>query len=281
VTAETILALLKLDGARAPDAGNLFHEDAVQRQAKALGVGVILSGWGGDEAVSFNGRGLYPQLLREGRIRRLARLAEAHGESLSRFALKRSVLPMLRAALPHGHGWIDDSLIDPGFLHRCSPPRPPRLRATSVRSMQMDLYHDGHITARLEDWAISGRRHGVEYRYPLLDRRVMAFAYGLPPDQFRRGTWNRWLMRTTMETLLPAEIAWNRSKNEPLRVGQLTPALTAAFAAVGRELDQRATPLSRAAYLDMAELRRRLDDPLQDGRLRLWPIRAALQFLDV
>ncbi len=282
-TGEDVLDLLRRDGSRYPDAGNLFHEEAVQRQAQALGLRVILSGWGGDEAVSFNGRGLYPQLLREGRIGALADLARAHGRSAPRFILARSVLPMLEAVLPRGSGRRADSLIDPGFLRRSRPPRPPRYRETAVRDCQLDLYHDGHITKRLEDWAIDGRRHGIEYRYPLLDRRVMEFAYGLPVDQFRRGRWNRWLMRNAMATLLPAEVAWNPSKDEPVRVERMSAAVAAAFAALGRELDQRVAPPSRAAYLDMPRLRRALDAYVENRPTspRLWPIRAAAQFLDV
>ena len=282
-TGADLLDLLRRDGSRHPDAGNLFHEGAVQRQAQALGVRVILSGWGGDEAVSFNGRGLYPQLLREGRIGALADLARAFGQGAPRFILGRSVLPMLKAVLPRGNGRRPDSLIDPGFLRRSSPPRPPRYRNTAVRDCQMDLYHDGHITERLEDWAIHGRRHGVEYRYPLLDRRVMEFAYGLPVDQFRRGRWNRWLMRNAMATLLPAEVAWNPSKDEPVRIERLTPTLTAAFAAIGRELDQREAPPSRAVYLDMPRLRRALDTYGENRPTspRPWPIRTALQLLDL
>ena len=29
----------------------------------------------------------------------------------------------------------------------------------------------------------------MEYHYPLLDRRLLEFALGLPPEQFKRGRW--------------------------------------------------------------------------------------------
>lgn len=278
-TPEDLVALFQRDWARGPEVGNLLHEDAIQRRAGGLGVRVILSGWGGDEAVSFNGRGYYPQLLRQGRLGALAREARALGRSWPRFALSHGALPLLGALLPASHA-RQDTLIDPAFRRRTRPYTTQGMRGIDVRRTQMDLYHDGHITARLEDWAVNGRRHGIEYRYPLLDRRIMEFAYGLPPEQFRRGTWNRWLMRNAMAALLPQEIAWNPSKDEPQRIEELNPALIAALSTIGGMLDRRPQPPSRAGFIDMPALRRRLAAPSEDGRIRLWPIRTALQMLD-
>ena len=61
--------------------------------------------------------------------------------------------------------------------------------------MQLHLLQLGHLGTRIDGWTASGARRGIEYRYPLLDRRVLEFALGLPPEQFRRGRWSRWLMR--------------------------------------------------------------------------------------
>ena len=35
------------------------------------------------------------------------------------------------------------------------------------------LLDGGHLPFRIEHWWEEGRRHGVEYRYPLLDMRVV------------------------------------------------------------------------------------------------------------
>ena len=76
----------------------------------------------------------------------------------------------------------------------------------------------------MEGWAASGARRGIEYRYPLLDRRLLELALGLPPGQFRRGRWGRWLMRHALGAchagssircfpaegpVLPPEVCWN------------------------------------------------------------------------
>ena len=48
--------------------GGVAPELAVQRRAAELGVRVLLSGWGGDEVVSFHGRGYHEELLLRGRL---------------------------------------------------------------------------------------------------------------------------------------------------------------------------------------------------------------------
>ena len=50
--------------------------------------------------------------------------------------------------------------------------------------MRPDRYR---ITLRLEAWAHAAAEAGVEYRFPLLDRRVMELCLGLPESP-------RWLL---------------------------------------------------------------------------------------
>ena len=143
----------------------------------------------------------------------------------------------------------------------------------------------------MEGWAASGARHGLEYRYPLLDRRVLEFALGLPPGQFRRGRWSRWLMRRALAgagpsdearagAVLPPEVCWNPGKADPARSEPLREAMGEALAAVGGELAARATPPSRAGYVDMPRLLERLDTGRIRGLQRRAPVLRALELLD-
>jgi asparagine synthase (glutamine-hydrolysing) len=52
-------------------------ENAVCVRAEEQGVGLVLSGWGGDEGATFNGRGTFAELLLRGRWRTLAREVSA------------------------------------------------------------------------------------------------------------------------------------------------------------------------------------------------------------
>ena len=69
--AEDRVAHLRRDVARFPVVG--ASEQAVRRRAAERGVRVLLSGWGGDEGISFNGRGAHEELLLRGRWGRLWR----------------------------------------------------------------------------------------------------------------------------------------------------------------------------------------------------------------
>ena len=69
----------------------------------------------------------------------------------------------------------------------------------------------GILSMRLEGWAARGAHYGLEYRYPLLDRRLLEFALGLPPEQFKRPAAARWLMRHALSPdLLGLHQSWAR-----------------------------------------------------------------------
>jgi asparagine synthase (glutamine-hydrolysing) len=130
--------------------------------------------------------------------------------------------------------------------------------------MQRLLLNNGHVTVRAEAWAASGARHGIEYRYPLLDRRLLEFGLGIPPDQLVGKGWNRYLFRRAVEGMLPDDIRWRRSKVDPAArsaAQQLALQVPAAmYARLGNRLDQH--PAS--AYVDITRLATvvsTLDDP--------------------
>ena len=277
-----MLAILRRDGAF-PGVHVQMNEEAVQRCAAESGVRVLLSGWGGDEGVSFNGRGFHQHLLLGGRWLRLA--AECRATSRPFRTLADAALsiahPGLRVRMgrrwrgeePHRRRW----LIDPAFARRAKPLPVESFRPIGVRRTQARLLRSGHLCQRIEGWAASGARHGIEYRYPLLDRRLLEFALGLPPEQFRRGRWSRWLMRHALGTVLPPEVRWNPGKADPARLEPLLDTFAEARPALGRILAARADPPSRACYVDMPRLLERLDAGRSSEFLSTWK---PLQLLD-
>lgn len=52
-----------------------------------------------------------------------------------------------------------------------------------------------HLTQPMEHWAANAARYRIVYRYPLLDRRVVEFALGLPPEFFLHNGRSRWFAR--------------------------------------------------------------------------------------
>ncbi len=284
LSAADFAAVLRRDGAY-PGVHVHPNEEVVQQSAEEQGVRVLLSGWGGDEGASFNGRGHLERLLLSGRWGKLAAECRAGGTGL-RQVLGRILnltfpglmldLRRLRRGKPRR---AHSGMLAPAFRRRMQPRSEPVLRYPDVRRSQVRLLQLPHLSVRIEGWAASGVRRGIEYRYPLLDRRVLEFALGLPPTQFRRGRWSRWLMRHALRTVLPPEVCWHASKEDPARFEAMHAAFFGAVPAIREELVAAAP--SRAGYVDMA----RLMESLDGGRLQAEPqvapgIGAALQFLD-
>jgi asparagine synthase (glutamine-hydrolysing) len=71
------------------------------------------------------------------------------------------------------------------------------------------------LPRRTENWALTAARHGLAAAFPLLDRRVVAFALSLPGALFLRDGWPRRLYRDAMTGILPAEIRESRQKLMP------------------------------------------------------------------
>ena len=263
---EDELAMLRRDGVYP---GRVFSpwEESVQRQAGEHGVRVLLSGMGGDEGVSFNGRGFCAQLLLSGRWLRLAAECRACGwglrqvlEETARSLLHRRRLRLLRLLrrlrrrdeqyFPHPHPFTA-----PAFARRRLQWRMPRRQAVGARRTQLLLLQSGHLSRSAERLAAAGAHCGIEYRYPLLDRRLLEFALGLPPEQFRRGKHGRWLMRHAAQSLLPSDCCWRLAKGDShLFLPIPDNVARAMFLAVHRALESGSASATRTRYVDMPRL---------------------------
>ena len=282
---DDIVATLAQDGAL-PGVHIHLNEHVAQRAAASEGVTTLLSGWGGDEGVSFHGRGRNAHLLLSGRWQLLL----AHRDP-NYAAFRFLANTLLNLALPeHAHilrarlrgkdlprkRW----LIDPAFARRTKRLPQPAPRFVGVRRTQLWLLKSGGLAERMEGWAASGAWHGIQYRYPLLDLRLLEFALSLPPEQFKRPGADRWLMRHALGPLLPLEVRESTSKADPVRFQAVKRAFFSALPVVRQRLAQRAQPPARAPYIDMPRLRERLATEPSRVWTHMTPVRAALQFLD-
>ena len=268
-TGADVLAWLRQDAAF-PHARVFINERAVERRAAARGVRVLLSGLGGDEGISFNGRGHYANLLLSGRMASLFADARARGSNPLRVAAGAALrlLPygpelfrrkkLLRRWLGGKRGARGPTFIHPAFARERRFPPKPLFCPTSVRNGQLWLLQEGSgsLFRRVEALTASGARHGLEHRHPLLDRRVLELALSLPPEQFRRGPATRYLMRHALDlkAVLPPAVCWNESKNDPARTDALLAAWDEALPWIRQRLAVRAVLPHRALYVDVPRL---------------------------
>ena len=223
----------------------MAREHNVQASAALLGLRVMLSGWGGDEAVSSHARsGLSDFFARrqwhEFRVVAGSRMHVADGPAILK-TLRRArrfgeiardiAVPHLSSAL------LAPFVSDIWLTHRndCAMPSFARLHRQAVhalrgpafrlkpgvRSMIGHLLEYGHITKRVEHWATAGARQRLVYRYPLLDRRLVEFVLGVPAVQLCRASTRLPVFRRSVSALLPVSVDWNRRKRESTAIGAL------------------------------------------------------------
>lgn len=208
-------------------------------QARADGVTTMLSGWGGDELSSFNGRHVYEALVRRGKLLALwhetgsrATVYSTSGPvtlrgraSVFKSAVGAGALHALPQRLRRGAREEDQRRQD--VIERLSAVSPAAAAAyerslrTSVtltkdhHDYQLALFSQAHIQARTSAWFQAGELMGVRYRYPLLDLDVVEAAFRMPWWAFRSRGWNRIAYRKAVSAWIPDSVAWNILKNEP------------------------------------------------------------------
>lgn len=287
MNAEDILAILKKDPTREMIHITMSIEHTIQKQAAQRGVRLMLSGWGGDEVLSYDGRGYSAELLLRGRWWRLFREGRKHGSALN-FIGRELFLLLFRdriegykklAARSLKAGNFTPSFIRPELKNQVKLFNIP-CRQTSVRSTLHWLWTHGMLPYRMESWAAHGAALNIAYAYPLTDRRLMEFVIRLPYEQFVKGKWKRRIMRETMNGTLPDKVCWQPDKAEPVRVEN---GLTEVYKALGlahREILASNKEMARARYFDMERLMKSLSPEVLETRPKQADIVRALQFLD-
>lgn len=123
-----------------------------------------------------------------------------------------------------------------------------------ARANMQALYYDGFTAARIESWATYGADHGIDYVYPLLDRRVMEFVHGWPDGLHRHGGLSRAVYRMTAAVWLPDGMTRERLKMDPALLAMARKMGEAKAAAV--EARWQAGALDGNRWLDLSRMRR-------------------------
>jgi asparagine synthase (glutamine-hydrolysing) len=206
-------------------------ENKVCARAEEQRVGLVLSGWGGDEGASFNGRGAFAELFLRGRWRTLARevlaLKRERNWSIPRI-LDNEIFSYLRPeGVTNFVKWLKGRDADARILFRRSLSASARRRLALLRAEGVRMAPDGRenrwrlmtsplIVERVEVWAQTGARYGLAFTFPLLDRRVVEFSLSLPSELFLRGGFRRRPFREAMIDVLPERVSLRHQKYQAL-----------------------------------------------------------------
>lgn len=72
------------------------------------------------------------------------------------------------------------------------------------------------IQDRCEGWYIQGYRKGLEYRYPLLDIRIIEYMLKVPSELLCKTNYYRPVLREIGKGILPEEVRLHWYKNDPV-----------------------------------------------------------------
>jgi asparagine synthase (glutamine-hydrolysing) len=205
-------------------------ENAILLDASQQGANVILSGWGGDEGITFNGRGALAAAFRRVRWGYLARelqaLRKERGFPLRNILIGDVLHPqishktMVRLRRLTGSKPLP-TVMEPEFLSASLLERMADFESEVALGPdplqnQLALLRSAHITFRATNFAIMAARYGLAFSFPLLNRKVVEFALSLPPTWHVHKGWKRSLFRDAMDGILPPSIQWRHTKLVPL-----------------------------------------------------------------
>ncbi|MBI2567160.1 MAG: hypothetical protein HYV63_09045 [Candidatus Schekmanbacteria bacterium] len=214
------------------------YERTVLAQARADGVGVILTGWGGDELVTSRRWAAWFELLRQGRWGTAWRESRLHAPRRRRGWLRDVASWLLRdvlgavglpgpltsrssalafVALPYIDAAFNRAILSDPLL----APLGYAAQPGGFRSSQLATLIDTRLTHRVESWAAAGAALGIRYRYPLLDRELVELCLGMPPEQFIRHGMERSLFRRALAGRVPEAILSAPKRAESQRVRRL------------------------------------------------------------
>jgi asparagine synthase (glutamine-hydrolysing) len=190
---------------------DLVDEVPILRAAEADGIAVLLSGWGGDEAFSAMAREWPAFLLANGRFGGLFRLARRNGglrrpDRMAAYLYRAAIHPIAQATLLR-HRHLERGLYRPGcYLSSALAANadaeaavPRMVFGTDPVAGIADLFRFGHLGERMASWAAMGAGAGIDYRYPLTDRRLVEFMLGLAPEHLWADGAPRYFARALMK----------------------------------------------------------------------------------
>ena len=201
--------------------GNMqyWREYYVQDMVQKVNARTLLSGWGGDELISFNGYTYIEGLFSQGKIRQALKCLFDEKKYLN-YTWSKFFRRTIRQIIPNKKNFSSQS----DYYKFTTPEFSIFMRrhvnkkfghASGVRKMQFLHYHNGHLQNRIESWALSAFSKRIEYRYPLLDKRIIEFAIGIPEELFYpKKDKERPLIKNAVKELLPSDILWFNKPSE-------------------------------------------------------------------
>jgi asparagine synthase (glutamine-hydrolysing) len=192
----------------------LYEEVKTRKDAQKLGVNLLFSGWGGDEFLSINSRGIDSDLFFNFQWSSFIKKNQTYNPiRLAKILLVKVFIPAFYKQIYFGN--TEDFKFERYFNLSRSEKKRLRNNSISYKSRQevhLKLLNEFHLADRAEDWAVNGCRKGIEYRYPLLDINLIEYMLKVPSKLLFKKGYARIILREISEGVLPDSVRWHNSK---------------------------------------------------------------------
>ena len=216
-----------------PEHGQPLLSTAFFEQCEARGIRTMMSGYGGDEIVTGYAKYLIDELIARRDLRAAFDEIEGHLPMriarLARWRLQGRPHPdatargMIAAKLATAC-LSNEFLEDTGLRRRIDGWMMPELQSKTINNIAALAPGFRHArTGRLESSALYAGTYGVEYRFPMFDRRLIQFFLKVPSIEKRHRSMGRYLHRRAMAGRIPNSILWQPSKEMGAPLGGITP----------------------------------------------------------
>lgn len=250
----------------------LYSSAEIAQSSKAR---VLIGGFGGDQVATSQGVGDLEELLTSGRWRTFWKQARAQARykntpitRIIRGTLGNTWLQFLARPFraPHLHTAEEflsqRALVSREFSERLrlrerlqASPRFNRPDSVRVRDRQWFKLHQLEPELTAEKMIPALAMFNLDYRLPMLDKRLIEFCLSVPPEQHKHG-WGRHLARRAAKGIIPETLRTRDDKTVP---AQLAPLRTLANSR-SRILERsRHWHSSTCQYVDIEKLHRRLN----------------------
>lgn len=215
------------ENASCPEFSFQHIEHPTMKQAGIDNNEILFSGWGGDEFLSLSTRGVVNHLFFKFKWIELIRFAASKGIGSTIMKLKGEVLPYL---IPIGlfktyklqrRDWSILKLFRRDFIIRnfksifiLFDKRELTFGYGDRKKFALNLIKRGHLPTRMDTHSVNSEKYGIEYRYPLLDRKVLEYWFSLPVEFTYKSFKSRLLFREIMKGTLAEKVRLRVDKND-------------------------------------------------------------------
>ncbi len=196
-----------------------FSEYYTAGQAAARGVNLIFSGWGGDEFISTGAAAMEPDLIRNLHWRLYLQRNSIRHPRLFLYNFTRYVLYPALGILDSStaRSFRDDArYLKKGYRKSDRSAIRRFYFNTTRRSHHRGMLEFYHLQERCESWYEMGFRMGIEYRYPLLDRRIIEYMLRIPSVLLCKADQSRPILRELGKGILDEDVRLGSSKSDPV-----------------------------------------------------------------